>query len=91
MTGFGLVRGLAVLLGRRLTTPERLLALHRRLAELLPTAQRAIVLGAGRRARRRGGRGVGPRPAIALGAAGLVATIARRPRPATRPGAVATA
>ena len=30
--------------GRRLTTPERMLALHRRLAELLPTAQRAIVL-----------------------------------------------
>src|SRR5688572_17459460 len=44
ITGFGLARGLAVLLGRRLTTPERLMALHRRLEELLPTAQRGIVL-----------------------------------------------
>ena len=43
-TGFGLVRGLAVFVGRHVTTPDRLMALHRRLDELLPTAQRAIVL-----------------------------------------------
>ena len=43
-TGFGLVRGLAVFVGRHVTTPERLMALHRRLDELLPTAQRAVVL-----------------------------------------------
>jgi hypothetical protein len=33
-TGFGLVRGLAVLLGVRLTTPEALRALHRRIESL---------------------------------------------------------
>ncbi|MGH9274285.1 MAG: hypothetical protein ACRDZU_06535, partial [Acidimicrobiales bacterium] len=44
ITGFGLVRGLAVFLGRGLTTPPQMLALHRRLEELLPMAQRAIVL-----------------------------------------------
>src|SRR3546814_5903679 len=43
VTGFGFVRGLAVLLGRSLTSFERMVALHRRLAELLPTAQRAVV------------------------------------------------
>ena len=43
-TGFGLVRGLAVFVGRHVTTPDRLMALHRRLDELLPAAQRAIVL-----------------------------------------------
>ena len=62
MTGFGLVRGLAVLLGRRLTTPERLLrpappargaAAHR------PAGHRAR---AGRRARHRRRRRVGPGP-----------------------------
>ena len=44
VAGFGLLRGLAVLLGARLTSPQRLMDLHRRLAELLPTAQRAVVL-----------------------------------------------
>jgi hypothetical protein len=33
-TGFGLLRGLAVLLSRKATTPERLRALHRRVAAL---------------------------------------------------------
>ena len=92
MTGFGFVRGLAVLLGRRLTTPERLFALHRRLEELLPTAQRAIVARAGRRARHRRRRRVGPAPRPSRSAPpALVAALARRPRPATRPGAVVAA
>ena len=91
MTGFGFVRGLAVLLGRRLTSPERLFALHRRLAELLPTAQRAIVLVQAAVLAIAAGAAWGPAPAIGLGAAGLVATVARRPRPATRPGAVVPA
>lgn len=44
VAGFGLLRGLAVLLGARLTSPQHLVDLHRRLAELLPTAQSAVVL-----------------------------------------------
>jgi len=91
MTGFGLVRGLAVLLGRRLTSPERLFALHRRLEELLPTAQRAIVLVQAAVLAVAAGAAWGPAPAIVLGVAGLVVTVARRPRPAMRPGTVATA
>ena len=88
MTGFGFVRGLAVLLGRHLTSPERLFALHRRLAELLPAAQRAIVLVQAAVLAVATGAAWGPVPAIALGAAGLIAAVARRPRPAIRPGAV---
>ena len=72
MAGFGLVRGLAVLLGRRLTTPERLMALHRRLAELLPTAQRAIVLVQAAVLAVAAGAAWGPGTAIALGVAGVV-------------------
>ncbi len=86
VTGFGVVRGLAVLVGRRLTTPERMLALHRRLEELLPTAQRAIVFVQALVLAVAAGAAWGLAPAIALGAAGLVVTVARRPRPATRPG-----
>jgi hypothetical protein len=91
MTGFGLVRGLAVLLGRRLTTPERLMALHRRMAELLPTAQRAIVLVQATVLAIAAGVAWGPGPAVVLGVAGLAVTIARRPRPATRPTVAAPA
>jgi hypothetical protein len=91
MVGFGLTRGLAVLVGRRVTTPERLLALHRRLAELLPTAQRGIVLVQAAVLAVAAGAAWGPVPAVALGAAGVAAALARRPRPATRPGAVAPA
>jgi hypothetical protein len=90
MTGFGLVRGLAVLLGRKLTTPQRMLALHRRLAELLPTAQRGIVLVQAVVLAIATGAAWGPLPAVALGLAGVVAALARTPRPATRPS-VATA
>ena len=89
VTGFGLVRGLAVLLGRDLTTPQRMLHLHRRLDELLPTAQRAIVLVQAVVLAVAAGAAWGPVPAAALGAAGLAVTVARRPRPARRPGAVA--
>jgi hypothetical protein len=85
MTGFGLVRGLAVLLGRGLTTPERLMALHRRLEDLLPTAQRAIVLVQATVVAVAAGASWGPAPAIALGLAGVVATVARRPRPFAPP------
>jgi hypothetical protein len=91
VTGFGFVRGLAVLLGRRLTTPERMMALHRRLEELLPTAQRAVVLVQAAVLAVAAGAAWGPAPAVALGAAGLAVTLARRPRPATRPRVAATA
>jgi hypothetical protein len=87
VTGFGLVRGLAVLLGRNLVNPERLLSMHRRLAELLPTAQRGIVLVQAVVLALAAGAAWGPAPAVALGAAGLVVTVARRPRPAVRASA----
>ena len=85
MTGFGLVRGLAVFVGRRLTTPERLIALHRRLEELLPTAQRAIVLVQAAVLAVAAGAAWGPAPGIVLGRPASASTVARRPRPATRP------
>ena len=85
MTGFGLVRGLAVLLGRRLTTPERMFALHRRLEQLLPTAQRAIVAVQAMVLAIAAGAAWGPAPTVALAAAGIAVTIARRPRPFTPP------
>jgi hypothetical protein len=84
VTGFGLVRGLAVLLGRRLTTTDRMLALHRRLEELLPAAQRAIVLVQAAVLAVAAGAAWGPAPAVVFAAAGVAVTIARRPRPATR-------
>jgi MFS family permease len=91
MTAFGTVRGLAVLLGRRLTSPDRLFALHRRLEQLLPTAQRAIVLVQAGVLAIAAGAAWGPAPALVLGAAGVIAAVARRPRPATRPGGVVPA
>jgi MFS family permease len=81
VTGFGFVRGLAVLLGRRLVSPDRMMALHRRLEELLPTAQRAVVLVQAAVLALAAGAAWGPTPAIVLGAAGLAAVVARRPRP----------
>jgi hypothetical protein len=84
-TGFGLVRGLAVLLGRRLTSPDRLLALHRRLAELLPTAQRAIVLVQAVVLAVAAAAAWGPVPSIVLGLGVGAAAVVRRPRPAVRP------
>jgi hypothetical protein len=85
MTGFGVVRGLAVLLGRRLTTPQRMKDLHRRLEELLPTAQRAVVLVQAAVLAVASGAAWGPAPAAVLGGAAFVACAARRPRPAIRP------
>jgi hypothetical protein len=41
---FGTVRGLAVLLGRGITTPDRLASFHRRFAELEPLSRRAVVV-----------------------------------------------
>lgn len=87
VTGFGLVRGLAVLLGRRLTSPDRLLALHRRLAELLPTAQRAIVLVQAVVLAVAAAAAWGPAPSIVLGLGVGAAAVIRRPRPAVRPQA----
>lgn len=40
---FGLTRGLAILLGVRLTGPDRLRAFHRRFDELGPTVRRAVI------------------------------------------------
>jgi hypothetical protein len=42
-TGFGTLRGLAVLLTRKLSTPTELLAFHRHFAEAGPTVGRAVV------------------------------------------------
>ncbi len=84
-TGFGLVRGLAVFVGRNLTTPERLFALHRRLDELLPTAQRAIVLVQAFVLAVAAGAAWGPVPSVVLGLAGAGVALIRQPRPATRP------
>jgi len=86
VTGFGFVRGLAVLLGARLTTPQKMLALHRRLEELLPTAQRAVVAVQAVVLAIAAGAAWGPAPAVALAAAGGAAVVGRRPRPAPRPG-----
>ncbi|HYI61609.1 MAG TPA: hypothetical protein VEW93_07370 [Acidimicrobiales bacterium] len=84
VTGFGVVRGLAVLLGRSLVTPQRMLDLHRRLEELLPTAQRAIVLVQAVVLAVAAGAAWGPASALVLGTAGVLATFAREPRPAVR-------
>lgn len=81
---FGLVRGLAVLLGRGLTTPQRMLALHRRLEDLLPSAQRGIVLVQVAVAACAVAAAWGPAPAITIGLASAGIAVARRPRPATR-------
>jgi len=86
-TGFGLVRGLAVLVGVPLTTPERMLALHRRLEELLPSAQRAVVAVQTLVLTVAAGAAWGPVPAAVLAALGVTAVVARRPRPAVRPAA----
>ena len=86
VTGFGLVRGLAILLGVGLTTPARMMALHRRLDELLPAAQRAIVATQAIVLAVAVGAVWGPVPAAVLAAAGVAAVVARRPRPAVRPG-----
>jgi hypothetical protein len=80
-TGFGLARGMAVLLGRGLTTPERMMALHRRLEELLPAAQRGIVGVQAAVLAVAAGTAWGPAPATVFGVAGLVAVVVRRPRP----------
>ena len=86
VTGFGFVRGLAVLLGASLTTPQKMLALHRRLEELLPTAQRAVVAVQAVVLAIAAGAAWGPAPAVALAAIGAAAVVGRRPRPAPRPG-----
>ncbi len=86
LVGFGLVRGLAVLLGARLTSPRHLMALHRRLEELLPTAQSAVVwvevavLAVAVAATW----GLGP--SVILGVGAGVTVLRRRPRLAVQPG-----
>jgi hypothetical protein len=84
-TGFGLVRGLAVFVGRSLTTPDRLFALHRRLEELLPAAQRAVVLVQAAVLAVAAGAAWGPAVSVVLGLALGTVAIVRQPRPATRP------
>lgn len=85
VTGFGLVRGLAVLLGKGLTTPQKMMALHRRLEELLPTAQRAVVAVQALVLAVAAGVAWGPAPAVVLAVVGIAAVLARRPRPAVHP------
>lgn len=84
VSGFGLVRGMAVLLGRNLTTPQCMMALHRRLDELVPTAQRAIVLAQAAVAAVAAAAAWGPAPAVLVGLGAAGAAIARQPRPAGR-------
>ncbi|MGQ0432521.1 MAG: hypothetical protein ACT452_08965 [Microthrixaceae bacterium] len=84
VTGFGLVRGLAVLLGRGLTTPQRMMALHRRLDELLPTAQRLIVLVQAAVVAVAAAAAWGPIPAVVVAVVAAGAALARQPRPAAR-------
>lgn len=84
VTGFGLVRGLAVLLGRGLTTPARMMALHRRLDELLPSAQRAIVLVQCAVVAVATAAAWGAVPSVVVGLVAAGAAVARRPRPAAR-------
>lgn len=91
VTGFGLVRGLAVLLGRGLTTPQKMMALHRRLDELLPAAQRAVVAVQALVLAVAAGAAWGLAPAIGLAVAGTAAVVARRPRPAQRSSAAVPA
>jgi hypothetical protein len=86
VTAFGLVRGLAVLLGRGLTTPQKLMALHRRLDELLPAAQRAVVAVQALVLAVAAGAAWGPAPAVVLAVVGTAAVVGRRPRPAQRSG-----
>lgn len=81
---FGLVRGLAVLLGRGLTTPHRMMALHRRLDELLPAAQRAVVAVEVGVLAVAVGVSVGAIPALALALLGFGGALARRPHPVSR-------
>lgn len=88
VTGFGLVRGLAVLLGRGLTSPQRMMDLHRRLDELLPTAQRLIVLVQAAAVAVAAAAAWGLAPALALGVAAAGVTVSRRPRPAVIDGQV---
>jgi len=84
VTGFGFVRGLAVLLGKGLTTPQKMMALHRRLEELLPAAQRAVVAIQALVLAVAAGAAWGPAPAAVLAVVGAAA-LARRPRPAVHP------
>lgn len=91
VTGFGVVRGLAVLLGRRLTSFEAMVALHRRLDELLPAAQRAVVAVQAAVLAVAVAAVWGPAPSIVLGIAALGTIIARQPRPATRPTQIPSA
>ena len=74
---FGLVRGTAVTLTHRVTTPALLLAFHRHFAALLPRVQTglvstlvlaAVALGIA----------VGPGPALAVGASVAAATVSAR-------------
>jgi len=86
-TGFGLVRGLAVLLGRDLTSFEAMARLHRRLDELLPTAQRAVVAAQGAVLAATAGALWGILPSLVAASAAAAMVVARRPRPAARPAA----
>jgi MFS family permease len=88
---FGATRGAAVLLGARLTTAERVRALHARLDRLAPASQQAaaawlavVALAAGWAAA-----GVAGVVAAALAATALGAAVAIRSRTPARPGPTA--
>lgn len=90
---FGATRGAAVLLGARLTTPERVRALHALLDRLAPASQRAAAgwLAAVALAAGWAGAGVGGVVVAALTSAALGAGAAFRSRIPTRPGPTAGA
>jgi hypothetical protein len=80
---FGLVRGLAVLLTRRVTTSSGLLAFHRRCTALLPWADRGVIAAAGASAVALVV-AVGPGAGLAVGVPVVMATVAARVLSAAR-------
>jgi len=74
---FGLIRGLAVLLTRRVSTASGLLAFHQRFASLEPSAHRVVLCSAAGSAAVLA-IGIGPRQAVVVGTPVVVAAVLSR-------------